>query len=912
MSPVSAMQEEARQEITKLVALYQGLDDKSIKKYSEADTRRVFILPLFKALGWDVSSREEVSEEERVSRGRVDYAFRIGRIPKFFLEAKALRADLDNPQYADQVINYAYHKGVTWAVLTDFEGLKVFNAEVRAADVFQARLFELTYGEYLSRFDQLWLLSREACEHNLLDEEALKWGKKIKKTPVGQQLFSDLVTWRGLLHKHLSFSNQGYTSGEIDEAVQRILDRLMFIRTCEDREIEPPTLHPMLREWQNGAHKDLVRELRQVWHDFNNGYDSRLFQPHIADQLKFAPRELEQVIEGLYQSRDLSVKYDFDAIDADVLGGIYEQYLEHLLKGAGREVEAVPERRKRKAQGIYYTPKFVVRYIVENTLGPALEGKSLNEAKRIRILDPACGSGSFLVEALDFLERHWRRQGWVAEGGEQADFFDYVTRVQFLTDNLYGVDLDAQAVEIAQLNLLLKSAQQRALLPDLKNNIRQGNSLISGTEEELRSYFGNQWEEKHRFNWEEQFKDIMADGGFDVVIGNPPYVQMSMEPTLEHGLKRYLLDTFGLSMGRLNTFGFFIQRGIALLKQGGFLSYIIPNTFLTQEYYGQLRKFVLDNCQVVTVATLEEMPFKAAVVENVITVLRKEGENKLRESNDVSIVELGRNERWYVPQSIFYESFNHAFMIRVSVEVDALRSKIDKHSIKLNKLLNVNQAIALKHDRASCLFNEPHGSEYKKVVDGRDIARYDINWPGTYLLYDVHKIHSCKREDIFLADEKIFFRRVGDRIIAALDAAQHYALNTLVVVTPRAQEVNLRFILALMNSRLLNWYYKLFLKSAKKVFSEIQARQIEQLPLRRIDFDNPADKKMHEDLVALVERMLELNKRLAPIRNTPCNERDELQREIERTDEKIDNLVYDLYGLSKEEKDIVKGECQSS
>ena len=188
---MSITQEEARQEIGKLVANYKSLTAPTIKKYTEADTRRVFILPLFKALGWGVSSREEVTEEESVSRKRVDYAFLLRGIPKFFLEAKSLKADLDNPEYARQAINYAYHKGVTWAVLTDFAGLKVFNAGWKEPIVSRSLFLELRYDEYLSRFDWLWLLSREAFEQNLLDQKALELFKKTKKTPVGQQLFSD-------------------------------------------------------------------------------------------------------------------------------------------------------------------------------------------------------------------------------------------------------------------------------------------------------------------------------------------------------------------------------------------------------------------------------------------------------------------------------------------------------------------------------------------------------------------------------------------------------------------------------------------------------------------------------------------------------------------------------------------------
>jgi len=342
-------QEEARQEIGKLVAKYQSLTAAAIKKYTEADTRRVFILPLFSALGWDVSSREEVTEEEGISRKRVDYAFRLRGIPKFFLEAKSLKADLDNPEYAKQAINYAYHKGTTWAVLSDFEGLKVFNAEWKEPIVSRSLFFELSYDEYLSRFDWLWLLSREAFEQSLLDQKALELFKKTKKTPVGQQLFSDLVSWRGLLDRYLSAYNKKYPGRLIDESVQRILDRLIFIRTCEDREIEPPILRPLLREWQNGAHKNLVQQLKHVWRDFDQGYDSRLFLPHLADELECDPTPFAEIIEGLYATKDRSIEYNFNAIDADVLGGIYEQYLEHLINRAGKEIAVIPERGKRKA-----------------------------------------------------------------------------------------------------------------------------------------------------------------------------------------------------------------------------------------------------------------------------------------------------------------------------------------------------------------------------------------------------------------------------------------------------------------------------------------------------------------------------------------------------------------------------------
>jgi len=227
------------------------------------------------------------------------------------------------------------------------------------SSVSRSLAFELKYDEYLSRFDLLWLLSRQSCEQNLLDKWALDEFKKTPKIPVGQQLFSDFVSWRMLLYKYLHQYNRLYTTELIEEAVQRILDRLIFIRTCEDRGIESPTLRTLVRQSQDGTHIDFIRELKLIWRNFDHDYDSRLFQPHLADELDCEPTPFIEVIEGLYSSADGSFEYDFNAIDADVLGGVYEQYLENLIKKVGRGVETVSTHIKRKAQGIYYTPKFV-------------------------------------------------------------------------------------------------------------------------------------------------------------------------------------------------------------------------------------------------------------------------------------------------------------------------------------------------------------------------------------------------------------------------------------------------------------------------------------------------------------------------------------------------------------------------
>jgi len=919
--------EEARQEIAKLVAEYQSLDERKIKTFTEADTRRVFILPLFSALGWSVSGREEVTEEESISRKRVDYAFRLRGIPKFFLEAKALKADLDNPEYARQAINYAYHKGTAWAVLTDFEGLKVFNAEWKEPIVTRSLFFKLNYDEYLSRFDWLWLLSRPACEQNLLDQKALDLFKKTKKTPVGQQLFSDLVSWRRLLDKYLSAYNKKCPSYLIDEAVQRILDRLIFIRACEDREIEPPILRPLLRQWQNGAQKNLLGELRHIWRDFDEGYDSRLFLLHLADELECEPTPFGEVINELYTTKDGSIEYDFNAIDADVLGGVYEQYLEHLIKRAGKEIEVIPARGKRKAQGIYYTPKFVVHYIVENTLGPALKDKLLKEARKIRILDPACGSGSFLVEALDYLEQHWKRQKWLPQSISEADvkqkdFFDYVTKFQFLKQNLYGVDLDAQAIEIAQLNLLLKALNQRQRLPDLVNNIRQGNSLISGTEDELKGYFGDSWRDKKPFNWEQEFEDIMAQGGFDVVIGNPPYVSFGLRGSerIEEALGQYSRDKFPNSAEyKLSTYALFIDQGLQLLREEGYLSYILPDSFLLGRYFSKLRKSILDTCLIKEIVLFEEDFWSSGTIGRpVIIVLQKMSDASIRKKSPVSVklcssvddIKSGKfSKAFSYSQSYFEEAKHNRFRLFFDKSSKELVQRIEIGTVTADKVVSIHTGVRSKIGQKNIVSRTRRGKTWQRgLISGAEINKYLIDYEGNYINIDPPLLYSGGWDKEIISQQKLLIRQTGDSLIATFDNNGYYHLNNLHSVIIKDNRYSLKYILAILNSKLMNHYYHLISLELGRTMAQTDIEMIEQLPIHRIDFDNPAEKKLHDNLVALVDRMLELNKRLVPIRKTPCNEHDELLREIERTDKEIDNLVYNLYGLTKEERKITEGE----
>ena len=242
--------------IEKLIEKYRSVvSSGQISKYTEEETKKDFILPLFQILGWDVFNKNEVSAEESQSSGRVDYGFYINGRLKFYLEAKSFKTDLNREDFANQAVKYSWNRSATWAVLTDFESVKVFNAQNIDSSLADKLFFEIKYTEYLDRFEQLWLLSKESFEDDLLDKEAVKHGKKLQKVSVTSSLYKDLDKCRERLTHDLSLWNPKVNGDLLDEGVQKLLDRLIFLRVAEDRGVESPTLIPLIRDWGNKGGK---------------------------------------------------------------------------------------------------------------------------------------------------------------------------------------------------------------------------------------------------------------------------------------------------------------------------------------------------------------------------------------------------------------------------------------------------------------------------------------------------------------------------------------------------------------------------------------------------------------------------------------------------------------------------------
>ena len=390
------------------------------------------------------------------------------------------------------------------------------------------------------------------------------------------------------------------------------------------------------------------------------------------------------------------------------------------------------------------------------------------------------------------------------------------------------------------------------------------------------------------FEWRFEFPEVLdEDGnfvGFDIVIGNPPYVQLSKIEGFDISYKNYLAEKYKTSAGRFNTFIFFIHLSKVLLKNKGISSYIIPNTVLTQEYYSYTREKLLIETKLTKIVHLPMLAFSDAVVETIILFFENKKEKNYFISECIlTETELNLIER--VSSNNIIDNANFSLQFKNN----SILKKVYKNAILFNELCHINQGIALKGDKTLSISREKKDSSYP-VLDGKNINKYKIEWNNLYIDYDVNKIHSCKRKDIFETSEKLLFRRVSSTLIFTYDNNQYFTLNTLIVVNLKDNsKFSLKYILSLMNSKLMNYIYKNKFKSTKKVFSEIQAKSVGLLPIFNITILE------QQPFIDRADEILNLKKE-NPHANTS---------ELEA---KIDTMVYQLYDLSDEEIKLIEGE----
>lgn len=609
--------------------------------YNETQLRREFIDPFFKALGWDVDNTaghaeayKDVIHEDAIRIGGAmkapDYCLRIGGTRKFFVEAKKPAVDIAGdaaPAY--QLRRYAWSAGLPLSILTDFEALAVYDCRIKPNQTDRAstaRILYVPFREYKARWDEIAaIFSKQAVLKGTFDRYAESARLKKGTAGVDEAFLKEIEVWRDLLARNIALRNPGLSQRELNAAVTLTINRIIFLRICEDRGIEP---YGQLQGLLNG--QGVYKRLIEIFYRADDRYNSGLF--HFRPErdrtappdcltlgLEIDDKTLKEILRGLYYPES---PYEFSVLPADILGRVYEQFLGKVIRlTAGHQAKVEDKPEVKKAGGVFYTPKYIVDFIVARTVGRLLENRTPAQADRLRILDPACGSGSFLIQAYQFL-LDWHRDRYVGAGpekrakGKRPSLYQGVggewrltttERKRILLNNICGVDIDPQAVEVTKLSLLLKVLEgesgetlasqlklfhERAL-PDLSANIRCGNSLIGpdfydGKLPDLLSE-----EDRYRincFNWKAEFPEVFTAGGFDAVIGNPPYIRIqTMKEWAPLEVEFYKTAFASAGKGNYDIYVTFVEKGLGLLNAKGRLGFILPHKFFNAQYGEPLR-----------------------------------------------------------------------------------------------------------------------------------------------------------------------------------------------------------------------------------------------------------------------------------------------------------------------------------
>jgi type I restriction-modification system DNA methylase subunit len=755
---------------------------------------------------------------------------------------------------------------------------------------------------------------------------------------------------------------------------------------------------------------NIYRRMRELFQRADDRYNSGLFHftqekdrseppDELTLDLTIEDKPLQDILGGLYYPES---PYEFSVFPVEILGQVYEQFLGkviRLTKGHQAKVEEKPE--VRKAGGIYYTPSYIVDYIVSHTVGKLLSvdssvpysiARSVTNSKitpthaaKLRILDPACGSGSFLLGAYQYL-LDWHRDWYInndfnkyAKGRNPKLYKSYsgdwrltsAERKRILLNNIYGVDIDEQAVEVTKLSLLLKVLEgesgetvdnqirlfhERAL-PDLGDNIKCGNSLIGPD-----FYNGHQLklfdeEEKLRinaFDWHDKtlgFGKIMSAGGFNAIIGNPPWGASFIDDELS-----YLRNKHKEIIKRMiDSFMYFLHASSKKMKEHAFLGMILPDVILYQIDNEILRQYILEKFKIHRILNLGNV-FEKVTRPSCILILEQAEENNwniqvadfssINKSDKPSIifdkhhyVNVPQRELSELPSALYITSDVSCFSIWNKINTLShilLGNIVDKHGIQRGVSPDLKEAFIVDQKTAKKWKLE---RQYLRNVltGGKHVKRYFFNHPNLLLIYTdrntnfrdipnicayidqfrnkitckevkqkkhpLYALHRARDENIFVKDEKIIGVITEDRITVTLDESQLFASDGLYLFGV-LKPVSSKYVIGVLNSQLFLFIYRLLAMEEQRVLAQVKPTLLSQLPIRTINFSDKADKRRHDRMVSLVETMLELHKREAEMKGG--HEKTVVERQIAATDKQIDQLVYELYGLTDEEIAIVE------
>ncbi len=954
--------------------------------YNETMTRRDFIDPFFKALGWDMDNEQryaeayrEVIHEDKLkvygSTKAPDYCFRLpGGKRLFFVEAKkpgvAVKEDI-LPAY--QIRRYGWSAKMSISIITDFEEFAIYDCTKKPIPTDKAstaRIQYIYFTDYVKEFDFIWnTFSKESVLKGAFDR--FVGGEKGKKgtSGVDKEFLQSLDEWRKYLATNISWNNKNLNEDEINYVVQQTIDRLIFLRIAEDREVEP---YGNLKRTINQG--DLYKNLFDYFRYADDKYNSGLFdfiKDTLSPSVKIENKVIKTIINELYYPE---CPYEFSVLPVEILGNAYEQFLGKVIRLTPAHIAKIEEKPEvRKAGGVYYTPQYIVDYIVKNTVGKLLEGQTPQTAEKLRIVDPACGSGSFLLGAYQYL-LDWHRDFYTSQQGKRRSRGlreDPLTpdghlttniKKKILLNNIYGVDIDPQAVEVTKLSLLLKclegeteasikqqlSLWNERVLPTLENNIKCGNSLIDMDFYEGKLDFGDERKVKP-FSWKQAFQEVFANGGFDAVIGNPPYVRQEL--LSEH--KPYFATHFLVYHGVADLYSYFIEKGISLLNNTGLFGFIVANKWMRANYGEPLRRWLKQH-QIKQIIDFGDLPvFTEATTYPCILICGKQEEHMEFEAVNVKTLGFNDLEEYVASQKISLTRElldDRGWNLVPDKEINLLK-KIQSRGIPLGEYVNgkiyrgvltgLNEAFVIDRETRDRLITEDPRSEeiIKPFLAGRDIKRYQKPQSDRFLIlfpkgFTNEKGNFPKRPWYWLTENypaiayhlkpfeekgkkrfdkgdywwelracdyyeefekpKIILPDIAQRMQATFDLNGFFCGNTAYII-PFYDEL----LICILNSQIIRFLFKKISSSIRGDYLRFIRQYIETIPVP-MDVKNIEIEKHVKSIFALNE---EIAKQKVPERI------DQLKSRIQYTDQRINELVYELYGLTEEEIRIAEGIC---
>jgi Eco57I restriction-modification methylase/Type I restriction enzyme R protein N terminus (HSDR_N)/TaqI-like C-terminal specificity domain/N-6 DNA Methylase len=992
--------------------------------YDESSLRTDFLNPFWRALGWDIENRNglpqqlrEVQVETRVDVGgkkkRADYIFRTDGIEHFVCEAKKPQDEL-NTRGAYQAQRYAFNLKLHVCTLTNFEKTQFFvlGGKPEKDSPWEAGK-QWHYADYPGKSQELWdLFARSNVADFSLERFVAGLPKRSianrkrqgwlipreRVRTVDTQFLAYIEEQRKKLADSLVAENRshGWERGALlNECVQRILDRILFVRICEDRDIDTGrTLERILADWDSvtGVGKpSLYSLLVKQFNSLDPSFNGALFRKgHESERLKIPDRFLSNLIMDL-SSEDSP--YLFNTLPVEILGSVYERFIGKAIHVSGEsKVKAELKPELRKTEGVYYTPRFIVNFIVEQTVGRLTEGKSPKDIAKLRFLDPSCGSGSFLLRVFERIcEYHlrWFQQNPAHQKPElcykdEQNALQLTTHLkrQIMLNNVFGVDLDHQAVEVTMLSLYLKILEgetrttlgkqqglfpKETFLPDLSKNIKCGNSLVGPDfyeGEQLSLLHVTDSSRVNAFDWATEFPAV-SEGGFDAIVGNPPYVRIQTLREIRPEESEYFKPHYAsATKGNFDIYVLFVEKGLSLLKNTGLMGYILPSKFLATNYGQPLRRLLSDRQAVSKVVDFRhEQVFDGATTYTCLLFLAGKPVESIAYSIASPPMAVATEE--LKQQVISAKELSERPWTFGSSEAAEITRKLSRNSASLLELpalisrgssSGADDVFILKRSMGGFQARDgsaveledgilrtpiyatdfgrysfhPAGEEkiifpYKVTSDGYALLSEQTlrsEFPKTYAYLASRKKELKRRKQFsewysfsaprnlnvhdhadlavpLLADRGLFCQLPKKKTAYCLMASGGFSISI-----KEASGYSGEYVLAILNSKLMFWHLRKMSNVFRGGWITCTKQYVGTLPVRRIDRSKPVEVGRHDSLVAAVKQMIALKVELLSAKTN--RQTTAAQRQISATETRMNQLVYELYGLTAQEAEIIE------